>query len=230
MERGAVAAIAALDDGARSALYAAVRASDRPVTREEAAAAVGISRKLAAFHLDKLVVAGLLRAELAASDGRRVGRAPKVYRPAQHDVAVHLPGRDPGLLADILLDVVAERPPVHEAVTRAAHRRGARVGEVERDRLRPGRLGAERALRIVGGLLERQGYEPRVAPAEIRLRNCPFHPQVDAAPNLVCGLNRSYLAGLIEGLGAESALAAVLRPQAGSCCVRIRPRREVDAP
>jgi len=37
-----------------------VRDADGPITREAAADAVGISRKLAAFHLDKLVAAGLL--------------------------------------------------------------------------------------------------------------------------------------------------------------------------
>ncbi len=43
---------------------------------------MGISRKLAAFHLDKLVVAGLLKAGYANLSGvRRVGRLPKVYEP-----------------------------------------------------------------------------------------------------------------------------------------------------
>src|SRR4051794_36888040 len=41
MDRAAVAAIAALDDDVRRALYEHVRAAGAPVTREEAAAAVG---------------------------------------------------------------------------------------------------------------------------------------------------------------------------------------------
>ena len=64
----AVAAIAALDDDVRRALYEHVRAAGVPVTREEAATAVGISRKLAAFHLDKLVELGVLRVRVRAGD------------------------------------------------------------------------------------------------------------------------------------------------------------------
>ena len=55
----AIRAVAALDDEFRRGMYAFIRKARRPVTREEAAASVGISRKLAAFHLDKLVEADL---------------------------------------------------------------------------------------------------------------------------------------------------------------------------
>src|SRR6516225_117313 len=80
----AIRAIAALDDDLRRGMYAFIRAARRPVTRDEAAAAVGISRKLAAFHLDKLVDAGALRARYQAAG--RVGRAPKVYEPPEADL------------------------------------------------------------------------------------------------------------------------------------------------
>ncbi|WP_318216156.1 hypothetical protein [Streptomyces sp. SCL15-6] len=59
-----------------------IRRAGRAVTRDEAAAGFGISRKLAAFHLDELVDAGLLRARYEAPDGiRKVGRRPKVCEP-----------------------------------------------------------------------------------------------------------------------------------------------------
>src|SRR5205814_6965297 len=47
--------LAVLTEEMRWRLYSFVRAAHRPVSREEAAASTGISRKLAAFHLDKLV-------------------------------------------------------------------------------------------------------------------------------------------------------------------------------
>src|SRR5205809_883694 len=72
MDRAAVAAIAALDDDVRRALYEHVRAAGAPVTRQEAATGVGISRKLAAFHLDKLVELGVLRSGFGPPSGRRV--------------------------------------------------------------------------------------------------------------------------------------------------------------
>ena len=60
----AIKAVAALSDDTRRGMYVFIRAARQPVTRDEAAASVGISRKLAAFHLDKLVDAGLRHALL----------------------------------------------------------------------------------------------------------------------------------------------------------------------
>ena len=73
------------------ALYAYVRSAAAPVTREAAAEAVGISRKLAAFHLDKLVEAGLLEAGT-----RTAQRAPR--RPGAQGVPPG-PRADRGLRA-----------------------------------------------------------------------------------------------------------------------------------
>ena len=61
----------------------------------------------------------------------------------------------------------------------------------------------------------------------LRLRNCPFHPLVESSPELVCGLNHAYLCGILHGLGADTALDAVLAPEPGQCCVAFR-RRESD--
>jgi predicted ArsR family transcriptional regulator len=46
----------------RRSLYLYVAGQNRDVSRDEAAAAVGVTRGLAAFHLDKLVEEGLLAA------------------------------------------------------------------------------------------------------------------------------------------------------------------------
>jgi predicted ArsR family transcriptional regulator len=103
----AIRAIAALDDDLRRRIHDFIRAARRPVTREEAAAAVGISRKLAAFHLDKLVAAGLLRTDYPHPSGvRKVGRAPKVYVPVDGDVRMSIPDRQHDVLATILIDAV----------------------------------------------------------------------------------------------------------------------------
>jgi predicted ArsR family transcriptional regulator len=51
-------ALALLDEETRGRLYLFVRFQGRPVTRDEAAAHVGVSPRLAAFHLEKLVDAG----------------------------------------------------------------------------------------------------------------------------------------------------------------------------
>ncbi|WP_239028902.1 helix-turn-helix transcriptional regulator [Pseudonocardia acidicola] len=213
-------------------MHAFIRRARRPVTRDEAAASVGISRKLAAFHLDKLVQVGLLRAHYEPVGGtRKVGRRPKVYEPSGLDIQVTVPRRQHDVLADILLDGVltaqeTENP--RDAVVRVAHRHGSRIGAVERERARPGGLGLERALTLAAGILERQGFEPaREDPTCIRLRNCPFHPLAAKAPQLVCGINHAFLTGMLTGLDSRT-VEAVLDPHSGECCVELRAARRAD--
>jgi predicted ArsR family transcriptional regulator len=221
-----IAAVAALADDLRRRMYTYIRQADHPVTRDEAAQAAGISRKLAAFHLDKLVATGLLR----ASSGRlgRVGRAPKVYQPAEVNVQVSIPPREHALLAEILLDAVSggsAAARTRQAAVDAAAGHGRRLGASERARARPGRLGAERALTIAVAFLARLGYEPvRPGPGVVSLRNCPFQPLAGRAPDLVCGINHSLLGGFLDGLSAHS-VTAELNPQPGNCCVELRAAR-----
>ncbi len=207
-------------------MYVFIRAARRPVTRDEAAAAVGISRKLAAFHLDKLVDAGALRAHYQQVSGvRRVGRVPKVYEPSQVDIRVSIPQRRHDLLAGILMDAVVSEgsgESARDAVRRVARDLGERIGAAERQRARPGRLGPERALSLASELLAERGFEPaRESPGCLRLRNCPFHPLTAMAPDLVCGLNHAFISGMMDGLQA-SGVDAVLDPRAGECCVELR--------
>jgi predicted ArsR family transcriptional regulator len=225
----AIKAVAALGDDLRRGMYAFARAARRPVTREEAAAAVGISRKLAAFHLDRLVDAGLLRFRYEPVGGvRKVGRTPKVYEPTDVDVQVAIPVRRHEVLADILVDAVlteGDGESARAAAVRVAHQRGSELGAAERERTRPGRLGAERALTVAESLLGRYGFEPsRAAPTCVRLRNCPFHPIAGKAPELVCGINHAFLSGVLTGLQAAT-VQAVLAPTAGECCVELRAGR-----
>lgn len=224
-EAAAIAAVAALADDLRGRLYAFIRAAGRPVTRDEAAAEAGISRKLAAFHLDKLVAAGLLRPGVARGS-RRVGRAAKTYAPAEVVVQVTIPPRQHVFLAELLLDTVlaggAGNP--RDAAFAVAAERGRALGAAERrrSRSRPGRLGAERALALTRAFLVRLGFEPaQEEPGRMLLRNCPFQPLASRAPDLVCGINHALLAGFLDGLGTSPA-TAVLRPRPGACCVEIR--------
>jgi predicted ArsR family transcriptional regulator len=226
MDRGAVAAIAALDDDVRRGLYEYVRAARRPVTREAAAQAVGISRKLAAFHLDKLVDLGVLRSGFGPSAARKVGRMPRLYEPADVDISVCVPERDPGLLAAILVEAVTDERAGEtgaEAAMRVARQHGAAAGAAARTHVRPGRLGAERAAGLAQDVLAEQGFEPYREGAAVRLRNCPFHPLAARSPQFVCALNREYLDGMLDGIGADGRIAAALAPRAGECCVEIRP-------
>jgi predicted ArsR family transcriptional regulator len=207
-------AVATLVDPSRRALYDYVRRQDHPVGREEAAGATGMSRGLAAFHLDRLVEAGLLGARYEAPPDRPRGRgrAPKVYEPLGDGLAVTIPERRYELIADILAEAVADdHAPAREAATRVAHQRGQDAGT----RMRRTGIG------IIDALAE-FGFEPRPQAGRVTLHNCPFHALAARHTALVCGLNRSFVAGLITGLGATG-VEAELVPSPGACCVELAP-------
>ncbi|MGX4687663.1 helix-turn-helix transcriptional regulator [Streptomyces sp. JNUCC 63] len=223
----AIESVSVLSEDSRRRMFAFVRRAGRAVTRDEAAASVGISRKLAAFHLDKLVDAGLLRARYEPPGGiRKVGRRPKVYEATDAQITVSIPERRHELLADLLLDAVLTEgagESAAQAAVRTAERRGRWMGEAAREETRPGRLGPERGLTACERLLEQYGYEPvRETPTRLRLRNCPFHPLAAKAPDLVCGMNQAFLSGYLNGLQVGG-IQAVLAPEPGECCVRLVP-------
>jgi predicted ArsR family transcriptional regulator len=204
-------ATAALMDRVRRRLYEHVRGQGRPVTRDEAAHAVGISRSLAAFHLDKLVRVGLLTAGYRSRPGtpRGPGRAPKVYQPSDLQVSLTIPQRRYELLGDILVRAIAEGPQdADEAADRIAHQRGAEMGRA---------AGRTPVLHVLAAL----GFEPHERSGRIGLRNCPFHHLAATAPQVVCQMNQRLLAGLLHGLG-DTGYRAVLAPRPGACCVELR--------
>jgi len=208
-------AIAALVDPVRRALYEYVRRQRRAVTREEAAAQA-ISRSLTAFHLDKLVDSGLLRARYEAPPGRPRGRgrAPKVYE-ATGDVAVTLPPRRYDLLGEIMADALAAHPtPAGAAARREAYGRGVAAGDGRR------RAGAGAGLAEVGEALTDLGFEPSAEHNRLVLANCPFSALADRQPELICGMNHAFVRGLLAGLGAER-LTARLMPRPDACCVEV---------
>lgn len=218
-------AIALLDEPARRRLYDWVVDQGRPVGREEAAAAVGITKALAAFHLDRLADAGLLASDYRRLNDRRgpgAGRPARVYWRTETEFSVSLPVRRYGMAAHVLADAL-ERQGGAGAVD-AARESGRDIGEqlgAAARHANPRRKPRER----LRAALEEGGYEPTPASdgPVIRLRNCPFHSLVDEHRPLVCGMNLAVAEGLVEGLG-EKDLQPVLDSQPGYCCVAFTPR------
>ncbi|MGH3570602.1 MAG: helix-turn-helix transcriptional regulator [Pseudonocardiaceae bacterium] len=225
LQQAAAAVIAALHHPMRAKLYGFIRRERRPVTREHAAAAIGISSKLAAFHLGQLVDVGLLHANDLITPGRRSpGRAPKAYTLAPGEWQISLPERRYALLAEILIcAVLTSQPsePARQAAMRAATETGRQLGEHARAERRLGRLGPERALTAAAEVLEDYGYEPDRATGCIVLRNCPFAQFATSVPELVCTLNQHLIAGLLTGLGAAQRLHAALIPTSLGCCIQV---------
>jgi predicted ArsR family transcriptional regulator len=229
----AISAVAALDEPARRALYEWVAAAGRAVSRDEAASAVGVSRALAAFHLDRLVRDGLLEPEYKRLTGRTgpgAGRPAKHYRRAASEIAVSLPERRYDIAADLLAtaleDASRSRPPA--ALRQVARQAGRAVGVAARTTAGPRPSRARRRTTLLDALRDR-GYEPRDGPGgEIRFANCPFDALVDDHRDLVCGMNLALTEGLVDGLG-DPGLQARLDPQPGMCCVALDERPKVSA-
>lgn len=220
----AIEAIALLDEPARRALYEWVAAQPDAVGRDAAAEGVGVSRALAAFHLDRLTEGGLLEVEFRRLSGRTgpgAGRPAKLYRRSRRDVSISLPDRRYEAAARILAEAAArDADAPSPAIRDAAREAGLPVGIEARNVAGPRPSRARRRSALVDVLRDR-GYEP-VASAKgpITMRNCPFDALVDDHRDVICAMNTAWAGGVLEGLGDDPA-AARLDPAEGRCCVVI---------
>jgi predicted ArsR family transcriptional regulator len=218
-QESGIAAVGGLDDPVRRRLYVYVSGRDQAVGRDEAAAAVGIGRPLAAYHLDKLVDLGLLTASYQRPNGRRgpgAGRPAKLYARSGREFSVSIPPREYELAARLLAQAVNDdvSGAARATLGQAAHQLGVDLGRgspVMGDES----CGPEAAL-------AHHGFEPvSDSDGSVSLANCPFHKLAGQYPDVVCGMNLALIGGLIDGLGLAG-LRPVLEPEAGRCCVVIK--------
>src|SRR5579859_6715233 len=200
-----LASVSSLDDPVRRRLYEVIRERGEPVGRDEAAAAAGVGRALAVYHLDKLVESGLLTASYQRPPGRSgpgAGRPAKLYTRSDREFAVTVPPREYELAARLLVQAVEADASGRSraALAEAARRLGTELGGASRsgqDVPRQDVPGQD-----IEGALALQGYEPgRDGDGVIRLRNCPFHQLAERHRELICGMNLALVEGLVEGLG-----------------------------
>jgi predicted ArsR family transcriptional regulator len=238
----ALASVSCLSDPVRGQLYDFVTGSQEPVGRDEAAAAVGIGRAIAVYHLDKLVESGLLTASYRRPPGRSgpgAGRPAKFYARSGREFTVTVPPREYELAAHLLAQAVAADPggASRAALRRAARQFGAEAGtaheaaadgpgvgaahETAADGPAAEAGGAGDAARVEGAL-RAHGFEPWPgAEGGVVLRNCPFHRLAARHREIVCGMNLALIEGLVAGLGAHG-MRPELDPRPGQCCVVIR--------
>ncbi|WP_327005746.1 helix-turn-helix domain-containing protein [Dactylosporangium sp. NBC_01737] len=193
------AAIAALAEPQRRAVYEHVAAAGVPVSRNAVADALSIGRTLAAHHLDRLAEAGLVEVSFARVNGRSgpgSGRPSKLYRRAAAEQELSLPPRDYRTLATVFADAVEEAG-VEPVLFETARRHGERLkGDAE-------------------SVLRDLGYEPYEDGEVWRLRNCPFDGVARTHAALVCGANLALLEG---ALGAR----VKIDPRPDGCCVTVQ--------
>ncbi len=219
----AVSGVGALTEPARRALYLYAAAQLEPVSREQAAAACRLPVHSAKFHLDRLVEEGLLEVEFRRLSGRTgpgAGRPSKLYRRSDREVVVSLPQRHYDLAGDVLASAIDESTrsgaPVEDAVRAVSQDRGREMAAASAP-------GAGSDLDRSAAVLAEHGYEPHRDGDTVCLSNCPFDRLARDHVALVCGMNLGLVTGVLDGLGCDG-LSAVLEPEPGLCCVKVRER------
>ena len=214
-------ALHALGNPVRRRLYEFVSDAGRAVGREAAAAAAGVSRSLAAYHLDRLVEQGLLEPSFEHQGGRSgpvAGRPMKLYKRAQREFVLRVPPRDYRLLSELLVRAAASDAGgvVTATLERVSHDVGRELAATAKGEE------ADADLDALTTVLRRGGYEPfEDESGTVRLRNCPFEAVASRYPDVVCRLNLGLVEGILDGLDTGEA-RAVLEPGEGVCCVAIR--------
>ena len=188
----------ALADDTRYRLYRYLGLSGRAVSVRELSRRLSLHPNTVRPHLRRLEEAGLITREIRK--GHAVGRPQTLYSLAE--VATE-DGRGFRMLAEILCGLFRTKRERDRAVALAREwgqylvaRRGAKPGV---------RLPAGRNLAMLQEAMAEAGFEPRFRrqgpkAVEVTLRDCPFRELVDDHRDLVCGLHRGLLEGMLGGL------------------------------
>lgn len=218
-----VTGIGVLADPVRRQLYRFVCSQAEPVSRDQAAEAVGIARHQAKFHLDRLEADGLLETDYVRLTGRAgpgAGRPAKRYRRSREEFTVALPAREYELAARIMAEGITISAQtgtrISDALREAAVAQGTAIAETATDRP----LSADAAVDLALNLLSDHGYEPRGTGRTFILANCPFHALARAHTELVCQLNHTLIAALAQAI-APDLLDIRLDPGENRCCVTL---------
>lgn len=219
---GAIERLLPLMEPARRRIFVYVSGAVTPVSREEAAAATGLSTALATFHLEKLLEAGLVESSFEAptpGGRRRRGRPAKLYRSSPSDISLNLPARNYRLAAEIFAEAIPAEA-AGSVLGEAARRRGrsiatpsSGVAADDGDAAGMGRLIST---------LAHAGYRPRPVDGRIELGNCPFDALTEGHGQLICPANLALVEGILEGSGVAN-MEARRNAGEGRCCVVIVP-------
>jgi len=229
-----MAAISALGDPKRRALYDFIVGTGVWVSRDQAADAAGLERGTAAHHLERLAADGLLDVDYQRLTGRQgpgAGRPAKLYRRARRDFEVSLPPRDYELAGQLLAEAAdrsrTDGTDIVTALDQVASAVGQRLAETIRTTLTAsrGRRSTANRRRVVLDALQEHGFEPsQREDGTVVLRNCPFHQLAQQHTELICGMNLCLVAAAVEAVGGTG-LDACLEPEDGLCCVKLHPVR-----
>lgn len=202
--------IDALGDPALRTTALLIRAARRPLTADDVAERLDISRSVARWRLERLVSAGLARVEFERRSGRTgpgAGRPAKTYAAAPETSAVEFPRRHYESLISRLADALPDRGRVKH-LDHIGYSFGLELGKAAR--LRPaksmraaleslcrglGRLGFQAALEFAGS-----------GEAVIVSATCPLRPVV-VSDNGARALDAGMWRGLLAAAAGPTAAA-----------------------
>lgn len=214
--------VAALGDGTRRKVYFAVVEAHGALSKDDVASALDIDRRLAGFHLDKLVEMGFLSPEFRRREG--AGRPAKYYSPGEAEVAVQIPQRRYELLAALLLEASREGGGQDE-LERIGYEFGLAAGQSTSTKAPP--KSARGAAEQLAGLLSQFGFQAQTpGDGSVTACSCPFEDLAFADPERVCGLDRSIWKGFLAATAPAAELTgATTRAEGDEAC-----RAEVVTP
>lgn len=215
----------ALGDPTRRRVFFVVREASEPLTKDNVSEAVGIERRLAGFHLDKLVEQGFLTAEFRKreSGGPGAGRPPKVYTLAETEAAVMLPERHYDLLAELLLRAMSEPgSSPQEQLETVGFQFGRSLAE-EQAAAGASPFTPTQAIAEVVRLLTRFGFAATTEPGSgtaIKACACPFEEMAFHDPERVCGLDRSIWKGILSVYAPHATIGSTTaRAEGDAACI-----------
>lgn len=187
-----------------------VRGQDRPVTADDVACALAVSRAVARWRLEKLAAAGLVTVAFERRSGRSgpgAGRPAKTYAAAAETAAIEFPARRYEALAGLLIEALPDRGRSEQLVQVGIEfgRQLAAAAKVPTARTTAG------ALRALSRALGRLGFHAAIESvsdeqAVIVSATCPLRPLVAAEPT-ARAIDEGMWRGLVEAVGNGAARA-----------------------
>jgi predicted ArsR family transcriptional regulator len=215
-----------LADDTRYRLYRYLGLSGRPVSIRELSARLSLHPNTLRPHLRRLEEVGLVQSVVRRGSSS-VGRPQTLYAVAAGEAVQGR--RDYRLLAEILAGASTGKRARERAEALAAEWGRYLVGRGEP---RPGtRRAVGRNLAVLQEAMATAGFDPRFrrevgGDVEVSMRDCPFRDLLDDHRELVCGVHRGLLEGMLGALNPPHRLAGFAPlVERGICRIVARPAR-----
>jgi predicted ArsR family transcriptional regulator len=185
----------ALGENTRYAIYLELARSPRPLATAEVAASLDLHSNTVRPHLERMREVGLLEQRVDNHGG--VGRPQHLYTLAPDAPSLGLEPPAMPALARMLLTVAAEAGLDGTDAEAAGREQGARDAD--------GFPEGTPCLEALMAQLEFLGFDPEASGGAdgvtVAFTHCPFRELAEANPDLVCGLHRGMVEGLVERIG-----------------------------